>query len=54
MLRAYGTVVEQGIWIIGYNKEIRELYKLIDTADIKKKRLEYIGHVVILDKGRRV
>ena len=32
---------------------LRELYKGLDiTADIKKKRLKWIGHVVRMDQGR--
>jgi hypothetical protein len=34
---------------------LRELYKdLHIVADIKKKRLEWIGHVVRMDQGRTV
>jgi hypothetical protein len=34
-------VVEQGIWRIRMNQELRELYKdLVIVADIKEKRLE--------------
>jgi hypothetical protein len=46
-------VVEQGIWIIRSNQEMSELYKYLDIADIKKKRLEYTGRVVIMDQRRR-
>ena len=32
------------------NQEMRELYKDLDVvADIKKKRLEWIGHAVRMD-----
>ena len=48
-------MVEQGIWRIRTNKELRELYKdLHIVANIKKKRLEWIGHVVRMDQGRTV
>ena len=48
-------MVEQGIWRIRTNQELRELYKDLDiVADIKKKRLEWIGHVVRMDQGRTV
>jgi len=48
-------VVEQGIWTIRTNQELRELYKDLDkAADIKKKRLELIGHVVRIDQGRTI
>ena len=45
----YGQGVKQGIWRIRNNQEFSELYKDLDiVADIKKKRLEWIGHVVRL------
>jgi len=41
LTRIYGLVVEQGIWIVRSNQELRELYKDLDiVADIKKKRLD--------------
>jgi len=40
-------VEEQGTRRIRTNPELRELYKYLDIlADIKKKRLEWIGEVV--------
>ena len=52
--RIYGPAVEQGIWRIS-DQELRELYKDLDiVADIKKKRLEWIGHIVGMDQGRIV
>ena len=46
-------MVEQEIWKIITNQEWRELYKnLYIVADIKRKRLEWIGHVVRMDQGR--
>jgi hypothetical protein len=45
--RIYGVVEEQGTWRIRTNLELRQLYKYLDiVADTKKKRLEWIGHVV--------
>jgi hypothetical protein len=39
--RVHGPVVEQGMWKIRTNQDLRELYKNLDTvADIEKKRLE--------------
>ena len=33
-------------------QELRELYKNLDIeADIKKKRLDWVGHVVRMDQG---
>jgi hypothetical protein len=41
------TVLEQGIWSKRTNEELRELHKDLDTAaEIKKERLEWLGHVV--------
>ena len=45
--RVHGPVVEQGIWRIRTDQELRELYKLLDIiVDVKMKRLEWNGHVV--------
>jgi hypothetical protein len=47
-----GPETEQGIWRIRTNQELWELYEDLDIeADTKKKRLEWIGHVVCLDYG---
>ena len=55
LIRIKWPLVEQGIWRIRTNKELRELYKdLHIVANIKKKRLEWIGHVVRMDQGRTV
>jgi hypothetical protein len=44
--RIHVPAVEQGIWRIRTDQELRELYKDLDiVAGIKKKRLEQIGHV---------
>ena len=48
-------MVEQGIWRIRSNQKLWGIYKDLDTvADIKKKRLERIGHVVRMNQGRAV
>jgi len=53
--RLYGPVVEQGIWRIRSNQKLWGIYKDLGTvADMKKKRLERIGHVVRLNQGRAV
>jgi hypothetical protein len=53
--RKYGPVLEQGIWRIRSNQKLWDIYKGLDTiADMKKKRLEWIGRVVRLDQGRAV
>jgi len=47
------AVVEQGIWRIRTNQELRELYRNLDTvANIKRKRSEWIGHAVRMDQGK--
>jgi hypothetical protein len=49
------VVVEQAIWIIRTDQELREPHKELDlVADIKMKTLEWIGHVVRMDQGRTV
>ena len=53
--RVHGPVVEQGMWKIRNNQELRELHKNLDiVADMEKKRLECAGHVVRKDQGRAV
>jgi hypothetical protein len=43
------------MWKIRTNQEWRGLHKDRDTvSNIKKKRLEWIGHVVGMDQGRTV
>jgi hypothetical protein len=43
-IRYYGPVVEQGMWRIRTNQELRELYEDLDiVADIKNKILGWIG-----------
>ena len=56
MLRTvHGPVVEQGMWRIRTDLELRELYKELDIiADVKKQGLEWTGHVVRVDQGRTV
>jgi len=47
----HGTAVQQGIWRIRTNQELRELYKYLDIiAYIEKKRLERCGLVVRMDQ----
>jgi hypothetical protein len=46
-------VVKQGIRRIRINQESRVLYKDLDiAADMKKKRLRWIGHPIRLDHGK--
>jgi len=48
-------MVQQGIWRIRTNQELRELCKDLDiVSDIKNKRLEWIGCVVRMDQRRTV
>jgi len=42
LLRIYGPVLEQGLWRIRTNQELKELCKDLDIiADIKKKILDW-------------
>ena len=51
----HGPRVEEEIWRIRTDRELRELYKELDiVVDIKKKRLESTGHVVRMDQERTV
>lgn len=44
-----------GVWRIRTNQELGEPYKELDIlVDIKKKRLEWVGHVVRMDQVRKV
>ena len=53
--RIYGPVVEQGIWRLRTNQELRELYKDLGiVVDIKRNKLEWTGHAVRMDQGRTV
>jgi hypothetical protein len=46
-----GTMTEQGIWRMRTNEELGELYKDLDVVtDIKKKRLEWIGHAIRMEQ----
>ena len=48
-------MIEQGIWRIGSNQELGEMYRDLDTvADVEMRRLDWIGHVVRMDQGRTV
>jgi hypothetical protein len=52
--RMCGLVVEEGMWRRKTNQELKELYKDLDIADIKGKRLELVEHVARIDQGRTV
>jgi len=48
-------VVEQLIWRIRTDQELRKPHKDLDIlADIKKRALEWTGHLVRMDQGRAV
>jgi hypothetical protein len=49
--RVHGPPVQQGMWRIRTDQELRELYKYLDiTAYIQKNRLERIGYVIRMDQ----
>jgi len=51
----HGPEVRQRTQSIRINQELRELYTDLDiVVDIRKKRLEWIGHVARIDRGRTV
>jgi hypothetical protein len=53
--KIYGAVVEQGIWRVITDQDLREICKYLDiVADIKKKRFEWIGHVAKMNQGSPV
>jgi hypothetical protein len=53
--RIHGPEVKQGTQRIRTNQKLRDLYKGLDiVADIRKKRLEWIGHVARIDRGGTV
>jgi hypothetical protein len=53
--RLYGPVVEKGMWRIRSYQELGALNRDLDiVTDIKKRRLEWIGHVVRMEHGRMV
>jgi hypothetical protein len=55
LIRIYGPGVEQGMWRIRTNRELRELCKDIAIeTNIKKKKMEWIEHVVRMDQGGTV
>ena len=42
------------MWRTRNNRELREMYKDLDVlADIKKRKLEWVGHVVRMDQVRK-
>jgi hypothetical protein len=49
--KMYGPEAEEGVWRIRRNEELRELCKAPDlVADIKVKRLKWLGHVIRMDQ----
>jgi hypothetical protein len=52
--RVHGPVVEQGIWRVRTEQELRQLYKDSDIVADLKKKLKWIRHVVRMDQRRRV
>jgi len=52
---AHRPMVEQEIWRIRTYRKLRELCEDVDlVADIKGKTLEWVGHLVRVDQGRKV
>jgi hypothetical protein len=48
--KIFGAVCEQGEWRIRKNNEVSKLYgELKLVADVKNRRLQYLGHVVRME-----
>jgi hypothetical protein len=53
--KVYGPGTEQGAWRTRRNEELRELCKTPDlVVDINMKRMEWLGHVTLMDQRRVV
>ena len=51
--KIYGPKFENGNWRIRYNMELKDQYKSPDiVAEIKTRRLEWLGHVIRMDNER--
>ena len=51
--KIYGPTRENGVWRIRSNRELQALYNDIDIiADIKARRVEWLGHVYRMDTNR--
>jgi hypothetical protein len=47
----FGTVCEQGEWRVGTNDEVYKLYGELElVAEVKRRRLQYLGHVVRMEE----
>jgi hypothetical protein len=53
--RINGPVVEEGLWRMRSKQELRGLCRYLDIeTDSKKRKLEWMGHVVRMEHGRIV
>jgi hypothetical protein len=51
--KIFGALCEQGEWLIRENEEVYKLYgELQLVAEVKKRRLQYVSHVVRLEEDR--
>jgi hypothetical protein len=51
--KIFGTVSEQGEWRVSTNDEVYTLYGELElVAEVKKRRLQYLGHVVRMEEDR--
>jgi hypothetical protein len=52
--KVYGPKCEQGVWRIRTNLELQNVYRSPDiVTEIKVRRLEWLGHIIIMDGARR-
>jgi hypothetical protein len=51
--KIFGAVGEQGEWRIRTNDQVYKLYEELElVAEVKKRRLQYLGHVVRMEEDR--
>jgi hypothetical protein len=50
--KMYRPVTGQGVWSDRTNQEVRESYNTSDVAVIKRRRAEWLGHIIRMDQTR--
>ena len=51
--KIYGAVQKRDVWRIRTNQKLKELYKNTDLiGDIRRKGLEWVGHVLRMEQER--
>jgi hypothetical protein len=50
--KVYGPVTEEGVWRIGTDQEVWELYKTPElVGNIERRRLEWLGDAISMDQA---